>query len=86
MSEATRALRPRNEGAQVTRSICPYCAVGCGQLVFHRDNQLGKQFVAGGAFRTQMTRRNRRIGIAFDRDQGRASASDPRVPLDLPPG
>jgi formate dehydrogenase major subunit len=40
MSEATRELRPRNEGAQVTRSICPYCAVGCGQLVFHRDNQL----------------------------------------------
>jgi formate dehydrogenase major subunit len=40
MSEATRELRPRNEGAQVTRSICPYCAVGCGQLIFHRDNQL----------------------------------------------
>jgi formate dehydrogenase major subunit len=21
----------------VTRSICPFCAVGCGQLIFHRD-------------------------------------------------
>jgi formate dehydrogenase major subunit len=40
MSEATRELRPRNEGAQVTRSICPYCAVGCGQLIFHRHHQL----------------------------------------------
>ena len=40
MTEATRALRPRTEGASVARSVCPYCAVGCGQLVFHRDNQL----------------------------------------------
>jgi len=40
MSDATRALRPRNEGASVTRSVCPYCAVGCGQLVFHRDDRL----------------------------------------------
>jgi len=40
MSAATRALRPRNEGASVARSICPYCAVGCGQHVYHRDNRL----------------------------------------------
>lgn len=40
MSDETRALRPRNAGLQVARSICPYCAVGCGQLVFHRDNQI----------------------------------------------
>jgi formate dehydrogenase major subunit len=40
MSARTMALRPRNEGAAVARSICPYCAVGCGQLVFHRDNRL----------------------------------------------
>jgi formate dehydrogenase major subunit len=40
MSDATRALRPRNEGAQVARSICPYCGVGCGQLVFHRDGKV----------------------------------------------
>ncbi len=36
----TRALRPRNEGADVARSVCPYCGVGCGQLVFHRDNRI----------------------------------------------
>jgi formate dehydrogenase major subunit len=40
MSEQTRALRPRNENASVARSVCPYCGVGCGQLVFHRDNTL----------------------------------------------
>ena len=32
MSEATRSLRPRHDGAEVTRSVCPFCAVGCGQL------------------------------------------------------
>jgi formate dehydrogenase major subunit len=40
MSETTRDLALRTAGASVTRSICPYCAVGCGQLVFHRDNRL----------------------------------------------
>ncbi len=40
MSDATRELRPKNEGADVSRSICPYCGVGCGQLVYHRDGKL----------------------------------------------
>jgi formate dehydrogenase major subunit len=40
MTERTRTLQPRFAGASVTQSICPYCAVGCGQLVFHRDNQV----------------------------------------------
>jgi len=40
MSDATRALRPKHEGAQAARSICPYCGVGCGQLVFHRGGKL----------------------------------------------
>jgi formate dehydrogenase major subunit len=40
MSETTRDLALRTAGASVTRSICPYCAVGCGQLVFHRDGKL----------------------------------------------
>lgn len=39
-SQHTETLRPRIEGAQVTSSICPYCAVGCSQLVYHRDNQI----------------------------------------------
>jgi formate dehydrogenase major subunit len=40
MSERTRTLQPRNAGAEVARSICPYCGVGCGQLVYHRDGQV----------------------------------------------
>jgi len=38
MSGKTRDLQPRYKAAAVTRSICPYCGVGCGQLVFHRGN------------------------------------------------
>jgi formate dehydrogenase major subunit len=40
MSARTLNLRPRNEGAQVARSVCPYCAVGCGQLVYHKNGKL----------------------------------------------
>ena len=40
MSETTRNLRPRTEGASVARSVCPYCGVGCGQLIYHRDGKL----------------------------------------------
>jgi formate dehydrogenase major subunit len=40
MSERTRELRPKHEGADVSRSVCPYCAVGCGQLVYHREGKL----------------------------------------------
>jgi len=40
MSERTKSLRPKHQGAEVARSICPYCGVGCGQLVYHRDGKL----------------------------------------------
>jgi len=40
MSDATRGLQRKNEGASVARSVCPYCAVGCGQLVYHRGDEL----------------------------------------------
>jgi formate dehydrogenase major subunit len=40
MSERTLHMRPKNEGAEVAHSVCPYCAVGCGQLVFHKGNKL----------------------------------------------
>ena len=40
MSEKTRALRPKNEDTRVARSICPYCAVGCGQKIFHRGGKI----------------------------------------------
>jgi formate dehydrogenase major subunit len=40
MSSRTRNLRPKHDGAEVARSICPYCGVGCGQLVYHKDGKL----------------------------------------------
>lgn len=40
MSRGTKNLQMKNHGAQVARSICPYCGVGCGQLVFHRDGKI----------------------------------------------
>jgi formate dehydrogenase major subunit len=40
MSEKTRAMHARIDNAQVARSICPYCGVGCGQLIFYKDGKL----------------------------------------------
>jgi formate dehydrogenase major subunit len=40
MSKRTRNLAPKTEGALVARSICPYCGVGCGQLIFHKNGKL----------------------------------------------
>jgi formate dehydrogenase major subunit len=40
-SERQATLRPRTRDAQrVVKSICPYCAVGCGQLVYVRDGKV----------------------------------------------
>ena len=40
MSDKTRALHARIDDAQVARSVCPYCGVGCGQLIYHKDGKL----------------------------------------------
>jgi len=40
MSEKTRTLRARIDDAQIARSVCPYCGVGCGQLIYHKDGKL----------------------------------------------
>jgi formate dehydrogenase major subunit len=37
MSEHTRGAGSRIAGLKVTESVCPYCAVGCGQLVYTRE-------------------------------------------------
>jgi formate dehydrogenase major subunit len=38
-SPATRAKHSRLRGATAVNSVCPYCAVGCGQLVYVKDGQ-----------------------------------------------
>lgn len=40
MTERTKKLSPKTQGAQVSRSICPYCGVGCGQLIYHKDGKI----------------------------------------------
>lgn len=40
-SERTRSLAPRTRGVdRVVRSVCPYCAVGCAQLVYVKDERI----------------------------------------------
>lgn len=39
-SPPTRQAGARIAGLKVTESVCPYCAVGCGQLVYTRDGEL----------------------------------------------
>jgi formate dehydrogenase major subunit len=40
-SRRTRELEPRTAAAdRVARSICPYCAVGCAQLVYVKDERI----------------------------------------------
>lgn len=40
-SAPSEQLRPRTAGAdRVVKSICPYCAVGCGQRIFVTDDTI----------------------------------------------
>lgn len=40
LSRRSSALRPRTDGLTPTVSVCPYCAVGCSQLVYTRDGRV----------------------------------------------
>ena len=39
-SKQTREAGARIAGLKATESVCPYCAVGCGQIVYTRDGEL----------------------------------------------
>jgi formate dehydrogenase major subunit len=40
-SPRSKSLKPRiDEAEHVVQSICPYCAVGCGQLVYVKDGEV----------------------------------------------
>src|SRR6185503_14237476 len=40
-SARSESLRPRIEQADhVVQSVCPYCAVGCGQLIYVKDGEV----------------------------------------------
>ncbi len=40
ISDATREIRARTRGADVSISVCPYCAVGCSQLVYSKNGRV----------------------------------------------
>jgi formate dehydrogenase major subunit len=39
-SRQSRDKRPRLEGATLTESVCPYCAVGCGLHIYTKGGQI----------------------------------------------
>ncbi|MFN8485787.1 MAG: hypothetical protein U0768_22330 [Anaerolineae bacterium] len=39
-SPRTSAVHSRLRGATVTHGVCPYCAIGCGQLIYTKDGQI----------------------------------------------
>ena len=39
-SRESREMKPRIRDAEKTISVCPYCAVGCSQLIYHKDGKL----------------------------------------------
>ncbi len=40
-SDRSRTLAPRTRGVdKVVKSLCPYCAVGCGQLVYVKNDRI----------------------------------------------
>jgi formate dehydrogenase major subunit len=39
-SQLTRRAEATIAGLKVTESVCPFCAVRCGQLVYTRDGEL----------------------------------------------
>lgn len=40
LSERSKHLEPRIKDAEMFHSVCPYCAVGCGQRVYVKDGKL----------------------------------------------
>jgi formate dehydrogenase major subunit len=83
-SDRSRALQARTETAdRVVKSICPYCAVGCGQRVYVRDGQViqiegdpdspvsrGRLCPKGSASRQLVTAPTRETKVRYRRPHG----------------
>ena len=97
MSERTRRLRPKHDGAEVARSICPYCGVGCGQLVYHSEGKLvsiegdpespisrGHLCPKGAASFELLTHAGRLTKVLYRRPRSRAwEQLDPETAMDM---
>ncbi len=83
-SAASDSLRPRTQDAdRVVRSICPYCAVGCGQQIFVKDGAVtqiegdpdspvsrGRLCPKGSASKTLVTSPSRVTTVRYRRPHG----------------
>src|SRR4051812_17385298 len=81
----TRELRPRTADAEhVVPSVCPYCAVGCGQLVYVKDGAVaqiegdpaspisrGRLCPKGSASKSLVTSPTRELRVKYRRPYGR---------------
>ncbi len=84
-SENTRRMQPRTAGAdRVVASVCPYCAVGCGQRVFVKDEKIiqiegdpdspisrGRLCPKGAATKNLVTGASREYRVKYRRPYGR---------------
>ncbi len=83
-SPRSAALTPRTESAEkVARSVCPYCAVGCGQRVYVSDGRIsqiegdpdspisrGRLCPKGAASKTLVTSELRQRKVLYRRPYG----------------
>ena len=84
-SPRTQTLRPRTADANhVVPSVCPYCAVGCGQLVYVKDGEIshiegdpaspisrGRLCPKGSASKSLVTSPTRELRVKYRRPYGR---------------
>jgi formate dehydrogenase major subunit len=85
-SGKTEQLRPRTAVAdRVVKSVCPYCAVGCGQLVYVKDGAVsqiegdpgspisrGRLCPKGSATKSLVTNPSRELKVKYRRPYGNA--------------
>jgi len=82
-SDRTRSWTARTEDAEVVRSVCPYCAVGCGQLLYVKNGELtqvegdpespisrGRLCPKGSATRTMVQSPLREFRVKYRRPYG----------------
>lgn len=93
-SDRSSSLQPRTKGAdRVVKSICPYCAVGCGQDVYVKDEKIidiegdsnspisvGRLCPKGSASFQLVTGNHRQTKVLYRRPHGTEWET---IPLDL---
>jgi formate dehydrogenase major subunit len=83
VSSRTKRAGARIEGLKATESVCPYCAVGCGQVVYTRGSELidiegnprspinqGTLCPKGAASRQLVMQPNRLLKVKYRRPYG----------------